>query len=358
MKKRLLVVFSLVMILFIFTGCKVKNSFTISGRVTDFDGNSMAGVDILVQVEPNGQNTSGPYDIKTTTNDAGMWQAVVPPSIVIAYAEKDQWLFSSENGEVASNETRLDFIGVKEGPVHFPDANLEAAVRSEIEKPTGEIMVSDVIDESVFSAPNRQISSLEGMEYFFSAYFLNFSNNQITDISPLVKLKTNLEELYLSQNPVENMELLKDTHLCELYYANNQISDINFLENFTYIDTLNLENNQISDINVLANLHNLIQLNLNANKVSDISALANLPKLVRLEMNANQITDISSLANLNKLKYVYLNANQISDISVLLDLPDLVDVSVKDNPTLNTAEGSPAYEVIQQLKARNVTVNY
>jgi len=181
--------------------------------------------------------------------------------------------------------------------VYFPDTNLEAAIRTAISKPTGDILTSDLqgltsLSYDAYGKPyDQQIKNIEGIQYC--------------------------------------------TNLTSLIFGFNQISDISALAGLTKLTELFLQYNQISDISVLAGLTNLTELLLGANQISDISALAGLTKLTILWLELNQISDIKQLVD---------NIGINSGDGVLLF----------DNPLSTTS----CTGYIPQLQSRGVTVDH
>ncbi|MCX8093405.1 MAG: leucine-rich repeat domain-containing protein [Candidatus Goldbacteria bacterium] len=159
--------------------------------------------------------------------------------------------------------------------VTFPDANLEAAIRSVINKPKGNICRSDCekITSLIQCLNSKGINNIQGMQYFKNLQELEMYDNQISDINPLSGL----------------------TKLRYLNLSNNKINDISALSGLTDLYSLNLANNQIVDISVLSSLTNLVYLTLSNNIISDIALLSGLLKLQGLYLNNNRIKDISPL---------------------------------------------------------------
>jgi len=93
--------------------------------------------------------------------------------------------------------------------VNFPDPNLEAAVREAINKPTGDVMASDLLGLDSLRADGSNISDLTGLEYCSGVWQLYLHNNQISDISPLAGL-TGLSDLYLNDNQIGDISPLVD----------------------------------------------------------------------------------------------------------------------------------------------------
>jgi len=218
--------------------------------------------------------------------------------------------------------------------VTFPDANLEAAIRSAIGKPEGSILRSDLEGLTHLSASRMSITDLTGLEHCSNLATLSLSANQVTDITPLASL-TDLTILNLGWNQISDISSLASlTGLTTLYLSANQVTDISPLASLTNLAWLFLTDNQISDISPLASLTDLASLVLVRNQISDISPLASLTNLTVLELSGNQIGDIGPLVRNEGLSdgdFVRLGSNPLSTTSVDAHIPELqergVDVS-------------------------------
>ena len=90
--------------------------------------------------------------------------------------------------------------------VTFPDTNLEAVVRAAIGKPTGDIYEGDLMPLTMLNGEGKGIIDLTGLEYCINLNQLYLSNNQISDIQPLVD-NTGLgtgDIVYLRDNPLSS----------------------------------------------------------------------------------------------------------------------------------------------------------
>jgi|GEM_PF-1975813 hypothetical protein len=110
--------------------------------------------------------------------------------------------------------------------VEFADANLEAAIREAIGKPSGDINRTELEGIANLNASARGISNLSGLEYCTNLTDLRLRGNELSDISPLA-------------NP---------THPIILDLNDNQIDDISPLMGGLNLGHLKLQQNQISDI--------------------------------------------------------------------------------------------------------------
>ncbi len=113
---------------------------------------------------------------------------------------------------VASLLTLVGLLGISqvaiaEDPVYFADANLKAAVESElgIYDPTP----TDMLALNTFEAYGTEIQFLTGIEYAINLTSLRLNENQISDISALSGL-TNLTHLNLSVNQISDISPLSD----------------------------------------------------------------------------------------------------------------------------------------------------
>ncbi|EIP2514804.1 leucine-rich repeat protein, partial [Listeria monocytogenes] len=175
------------------------------------------------------------------------------------------WLGTSNRMEVQAasipQPTAIDQL--------FPDTALAEVMRAAL----GKTSVTDTVSQSeldkptIISAYNKNIQSIEGLQYVNNLTQLHLYDNQISDVSPLAALN-----------------------------------------NLTYLD---LDDNQISDVSPLAALNKLTLLYLANNQISDVSPLVALNKLTYLVLSNNQISDVSPLAALNNLTYLVLSNNQI-----------------------------------------------
>lgn len=133
--------------------------------------------------------------------------------------------------------------------VTFPNANLEARVRNalNISAPT-EITDTDMARLGSLNAGDRNISSLQGMEYAVNLTYLNLNDNrQLTDISSLSGL-TKLKKLYLPRTGITDLSAVSGlTNLQVLYVEDNDW----LTDNISAVSELtNLVNLSLGDIPV------------------------------------------------------------------------------------------------------------
>lgn len=279
--------------------------------------------------------------------------------------------------------------------VAFPDTNLEAAVRSTLQKPDGPLSTSDMLALTNLDISSKGISNLVGLEMALNLVALNASGNQIRDISPILQL-FNLQLLDLSSNPSNDYSTLGGlTNLSSLALNSDYLTNIDFVANLTGLASLSLSDNAITnivalsslggmqslelsdnpigsasplskltqlhwlmlnnasidDISFITNSPNLISLGLNQNSIVDPPPLATLRSLVFLGLYGNQLTSLDFVTNLTGLDYLDIQNNQLTDISALENVYPMYSCSLAGN-CVDINDGSPAMQIIQNLTWR------
>jgi len=98
-------------------------------------------------------------------------------------------------------------IPVVAAVVNFPDPGLEAVIRAEVWRPTGDIYNSDLFGLTSLDASSQNITNLEGIQHCVDLTWLALEDNQIVDISKLSGL-TKLTVLGLCDNQIADISPL------------------------------------------------------------------------------------------------------------------------------------------------------
>lgn len=180
----------------------------------------------------------------------------------------------------------------------------------------------------------RGIKSIKGLEFATNLEYLDLSENEITDISPIKNLKK-LEMLEIDRNIIEDISPLKDlTNLKHLNLYSNYIKDISPLKNLVNLEFLDLH-------------YNLDDDRINGGVV-DISPLKNMNKLYKLDLSDNNVEDISSLPSLENMKQLMINGNHVKDISYVNDfcVDAMKSISVGGDKSANVSQGVNIDDVV------------
>lgn len=233
--------------------------------------------------------------------------------------------------------------------VTFKDKTLEQAIRANINKEQGNILLSDVQKITKLEI-NYQldgydvIRDLSGIEKLTNLTVLNLGNasdaQKVTSIEPLRNLK-NLTELYLDYNQVSSLEPISGLKkLRVLNIGGNNVYNIEPLRNLTNLEKLYIGieyangGNNVSNLSPLRGLVNLKELSLYGNNgITGIDALKGMTKLTYLNLRGPRIRSISALAGMKNLRYLNVGANnsRISDISVLKNLTEIRELDISYN---------------------------
>ena len=170
----------------------------------------------------------------------------------IDYSPVYDWDFNTEGFSIIRGSEPLKNIKTKKKGCDFYDAiKYREYGHTDIEFPPYYL---EDMDEFELSSSN--INDLDGVQFCIHATTIDLSNNQITDLTPLVGL-TRLEELNLSDN---------------------QIGYIDILSNLINLKNVQLSNNLFDDISPLFELEKLEYVNISENKVN----MEQINKLIEL----------------------------------------------------------------------------
>ncbi|MBU0727155.1 hypothetical protein KKA95_00555, partial [Patescibacteria group bacterium] len=285
-------------------------------------------------------------------------------------------------GATGATTNGLYYYDLNDITLEFTDANFRACVLSNIQTWVNPgatyISFSDaaaLIGE--INCSSQGITSIAGIEYLTSIEFLRVDSNNVTDISPLSSLTTNLRSINFGNNTslsdlspisgltnldyvycnscnisdisalsgltglqafqagannISNLAPLSGlTSLIDIYLVSNSITDISALSGLTALTSLSLGANTISDFSVLSGMTDMISLNLTSTTINDISVVSGMTDMVYLYLNNNSISDISALSGMTNLQRAWLHDNNITNITPLNGLTNLTDTLLDGN---------------------------
>jgi len=196
-------------------------------------------------------------------------------------------------------------------------------------------------DISFLNCENRNIIDLTGLDALPNLNALVLSDNNLVNLFPLFNLNQ-LTTLDLSGN--RNLNFVPDVHSVLLNNSNLEviglgginIDDPNLLDLFNpqtgqpyQLTKLDINATGIADLNFLNVYPDLETLNISDNGIQFLPPfIGSLTNLHELDASGNQLVDVFGLANLTQLRVLNLsgngNLNFVSDVhSVLLNNPNL-----------------------------------
>lgn len=225
--------------------------------------------------------------------------------------------------------------------VIFNDTVLEARIRVIMNKPTGDILISEAetvenldLAEANPSTPSARIIDISALKYFTHLKGLNLSYQNVEDLSPLADL-IELEVLaYWGAGSVTNFSGLANlTNMLDINLSNYNEgigsnftdADLAYLADMPNLQLLTLQGAKITDLSPLANLSKLRKLNIDYSDISDLSPISEMTSLVEMDLRYTNVSDLSPLENLVNLQYLWLEGCPITDYSPLVAIyPNLV----------------------------------
>ena len=241
--------------------------------------------------------------------------------------------------------------------IDIPDANLRAAIAEALSKEDANLPITlqEMATLTILRASNRDIKDFTGIETAINLEELWISKNPVSDLSPLAALKNliglgawdtpnisdlsplaklpKLRWLDFGRFPAPDFSPLTEIKsLRKFLFHAGDIKDISQLAELTQLTFFDIGYNSTTDLSPITKLTNLETFVANSNGISDITPLAALTKLKHVDLHRNAISDVSPLAKLVNLEIVKLYGNLISDISPLESSPIFPNVFWLENP--------------------------
>lgn len=229
------------------------------------------------------------------------------------------------NGLVSEEAELLYTIGGVVEPVELNDPAINAAVRQILEKSETETLYSnDLWGLKEFTLPEgaQSISDLTKIPYLKKLTIQKFNLPDLNFLEGFTKLET--LDLTGSRVPAESLATLATLpSLQNLILADCGYSTIAPLADVKTLVRLDLSNNTIRNLEVLAGMPNLLELNLKHNALTDLGSLSALTNLQKLDVSFNSITSLEPLAACTGLTYLDVQNNQIAALTGLENLSSL-----------------------------------
>ncbi len=234
-------------------------------------------------------------------------------------------------------------LGIIMAPaVTISDANVEEAIREEINKATGEITEADL----------AKVKSL----------FINGKNaSRLTLPDGLV----NLEELDVSRNvlspslfnPVrfpDDLESLKIVNL-----SSNDLPNLDAIQHITSIEVLSISDNGLSKLEIPSTLVNLRELDLSSNGMETFVLQEGFTQLEKLDLSDNNLSGsifagpVSFPSDLNNLKVLDLRRNELGTVNIPAGLLSLEELYLENNELGSVNFEGPLPSVIDIIAFNN-----
>jgi len=203
--------------------------------------------------------------------------------------------------------------------VSIPDPGLNAAIRQELQKPTGPLTQQDLLQLTSLNATGRNIANVAGLEAARNLIGLDLFHNHITNFS-LPSQLTNLIFLDISSNPLAN---------CSLPSGLAQLQN------------LVIESTTLTNLTLPVGMTAMVQLDLVGNRLTRFAVPLDMTNLVTLRLPFNQLTNLTLSANLTRLGTIDLDFNQLQSLTLPPDITQLRTLSLDGNPLTELVLSEP-----------------
>ena len=242
---------------------------------------------------------------------------------------------TDQNTEQSQNPEQIsDAKQSQDNQIIFKEELIEAAVRKELNLSETDEITADMLENvRKLRIVGKEIldneDSFWGIGHHIDGKDNNFGSvrGSITDLSDLTQM-TNLEELALCNQRIEDISGLKDLPLKELYLSKNMITDFSVIQSLIDLDILCILENPAVDLSPLGDCGNISQLNIQGMHLTDIDFLKNM-NLNYLDMNNVEVENgifepLTEMKNLDTLCMCNVNEVAAETLSKMSTLKSLV----------------------------------
>ena len=250
-------------------------------------------------------------------------------------AENTQEEGTDQNTDQSQNPEQIsDAKQSQDNQIIFKEELIEAAVRKELNLSETDEITADMLENvRKLRIVGKEILDNEdgfwGIGHHIDGKDNNFGSvrGSITDLSDLTQM-TNLEELALCNQRIEDISGLKDLPLKELYLSKNMITDFSVIQSLIDLDILCILENPAVDLSPLGDCGNISQLNIQGMHLTDIDFLKNM-NLNYLDMNNAEVENgifepLTEMKNLDTLCMCNVNEAAAETLSKMSTLKSLV----------------------------------
>ncbi len=195
---------------------------------------------------------------------------------------------------------------------NFPDAEFYAYIYNRSGR-DGYLTMNELQSIYNISVASRNITYLQGIEYFAELTDLNCSKNQLAELD--ISHNTALTTLDCQSNQLTTLHLTKNTALTTLNCNSNQLKTLDVSKN-TNLAHLNCYSNQLTTLDVSKNT-NLLHLNCSDNQLTTLD-VSKHGRLLNLYCYSNQLKKLDVNQNTD-LARLYCYGNQLDKLDITMN---------------------------------------
>jgi len=281
---------------------------------------------------------------------------------IVSYGPDEDNRFLRYDGGVMLYADPMSNSDVELNESNFPDSSFRSYVAKNCDKDKdGYLSAEEFAAVKEINVYDKQISSLDGIEYFTALEKLDCSFNQLSILD--VSKNTALIELNCGSNLLTSLDVSNNNALQILWCSNNQLKELNVSAN-TELRDLSCNGNKLAELNVRNNvlLESLMCghpfSNVNQGNLLTSLDVSNNPKLTALFCDSNQLSSLS-ISNNRELLSLTCSRNKLTKLDVTNNTKlswlscwnnQLVELDVSSCPELHELSASN-----NQLTKLNIT---
>jgi len=236
------------------------------------------------------------------------------------------------------------YLGANRPSVLYPDSSLNIAAANAATGP--------------FKCYNKNISNLDGIQYFTSISTLEVKYNPNLHTIPNIDGLTNITTLGLDSNDLTSLPNLSTlVNLQVLSFHHNRVALLPSVASLTQLKILFAHSNQLTALPSLMNLVNLDKLSISDNPITVIPSLSNLVKLTYFSSHRNPISSMPSLNNCVLLKDLVCSENNLTSVP---DISNCTQLRMLWMPEckLTTLPDLSGYPLLTTVNVNNSQLSY
>ena len=215
--------------------------------------------------------------------------------------------------------------------VTIPDSGLEAAIRDQLNKPTGDLTITDLESLSSLDASSRGIRQIDGLEAARNLRILNLMDNRLVELT-LDEGLSGLASLNMDDNLLTTVALpVTMQDLTQLSILRNNMESITLPEEADKLTHLSLAANHLTEVALPGNLGNLQSLSLRENQLVRLVMPKIMNSLTSLDLVGNQLTSLTLPREMHSITRLSLTLNKLTTLTLPENLDALQTLGLRDN---------------------------
>ncbi len=231
-------------------------------------------------------------------------------------------------------------MNVPDAKITFTDSVLEKDIRKIINKPAGDIMISDVWYVEEVKIWGDFVGDEADVKSYYSSGFTSSDKTKHTTTQTIRTLDDlyyfrNLKKLTVNYHVGVDISILKNKdnfpNLRMISLIGDGLNDISAISTLTFLTDVSLTYNNITDFTPISALTRLSSLSISSNKgMHSTEKLTNLIYLKSLSLSGVDDVNMEAVASLPNLKTLHLSSGDYSKLAGCKNL-NYIEISVDES---------------------------